>query len=162
MGDYLEGNDLPADAIFAHECRIRDMYASRLREFRPTEKLLKTEYKFDGSFMRADMRTVDISDILRVWEFKLIGSYEGLGQLLTYIALARLAEDFSRPVKGVFAAFGWQPEVKLAVEVLNLGVELVTIPAKLRLAGGVPTENAPMSSPPVIPFLPNQNMLSEA
>lgn len=158
----MQGTDLPADAIFAHECRIRDLYADRLREFRPTEKLLKTEYRFDGSFVRADMRTVDTADAIRVWEFKLVGSYEGLGQILTYIALARLAEDFSRQVKGVFAAFGFQPEVRMAVEVLNLGVELVTIPAKLRLAGGVPAKEAPLSPPPVIPFLPILKMKSEA
>lgn len=158
----MQENDLPADAIFAHECRIRDLYANRLKEFRPAEKLLKTEYKFDGSFVRADMRTVDVSDIIRVWEFKLVGSYEGLGQILTYMALARLAEDFSRPVKGVFAAFGWQQEVRMAVEVLNLGVELVTIPAKLRLAGGVPAKLASLSPPPVIPYLPIPNLLSEA
>lgn len=158
----MQENDLPEEAIFAHECRIRDLYADRLKEFRPSEKLLKTEYKFDGSFVRADMRTVDAFETIRVWEFKLIGSYEGLGQILTYIALARLAEDFSRQVKGVFAAFGFQHEVRMAVEVLNLGVELVTIPAKLRLAGGVPARETPPSSPPVIPFLPSIDLQSEA
>jgi hypothetical protein len=146
------------DGTYARECLIRDLYSKRLREFRPAEKLLKTEYTFTGSRVRADMRTIDRADLLRIWEFKIFASYEGLGQVLTYLALARMAAEFARPVKGVLAAFDFQPEVIAAVEVLNLGIELVVIPPKLRLAGGVPvihtptsTLNIPYLTDPVIP-----------
>jgi hypothetical protein len=135
---------------FAHESRIRDEYAGRLAELRPAERMLKTEAGFSDSRVRADMRTVDETGLLRVWEFKLAAGYEGLGQALTYLALARKDEGFARPVKAVLAAFEIQAEIITAVEVLNLGVELVVIPPKLRLAGGIPV----VTEPPVIPDIP--------
>jgi hypothetical protein len=128
----------PVEIAFAHECRVRDLYAARLKEFRPQERLLKTENGFAGSRVRADMRTVDIRNELRIWEFKILASYEGLGQILTYLALERLATGFRRNVQGVLAAFSIQPEIRTAVDVLNLGIELVELPAKLSLAGGIP------------------------
>src|SRR3984885_11181270 len=133
----MEDLIVPAEESFARECRIRDLYAARLGEFRPHEKLLKTENTIAGSRVRADMRTVDSRNRLLVWEFKLIASYDGLGQILTYLALERVAANFRRDVRGVLAAFSIQPEIRTAVDVLNLGIELVELPAKLRLAGGI-------------------------
>jgi hypothetical protein len=139
---------------FAHECHIRDLYSTRIREFRPDELLLETEHTFVNSPVRADMRTVDRSDVLRIWEFKIRGGYDGLGQVLTYLALERLQVNFAKPVKAVFAAFSFMPEVLTAVEVLNLGVECVVIPNKLSLAGGVPLVSNPDRPPLVIPNIP--------
>ncbi|MGW4129851.1 hypothetical protein [Amycolatopsis japonica] len=115
------------------------MYAARLAEFRPQERLLKTEVGFTGSRVRADMQTVDRWNVLRIWEFKIEASYGGLGQILAYLALERQASSFQRDVRGVLAAFSIQPEIRTAVDVLNLGIELVVLPLKLRLAGGIPT-----------------------
>jgi hypothetical protein len=142
---WVEELIVSAEEAFAHECRIRDLYAARLAEFRPQERLLKTENTFAGSRLRADMRTVDSRNVLRIWEFKIVASYEGLGQVLTYLALERLATNFQREVQGVLAAFSIQTEVRAAVDVLNLGIELVELPAKLRLAGGIPVVAAPTS-----------------
>ena len=55
----MEELDLLAQESFAHECAIRDAYALRLGEFRPNEKVIKTEYAFAGARARADMRTLD-------------------------------------------------------------------------------------------------------
>jgi hypothetical protein len=139
-----------AEERFAHECRVRDLYAARLVEFRPLEKLLKTENTFAGSRVRADMRTVDSGNVLRIWEFKIAASYQGLGQVLAYLAMERLETNFRRVVRGVLAAFSFQSEVRAAVDVLNLGIELVELPVKLRLAGGIPV----IAGSPV-PDIPN-------
>jgi hypothetical protein len=156
---YLEDvprnlTDLPSsdEEPFAHECRIRDLYASRLVEFRPEEVVLNTEYAYASSRIRADMRTVSREGTIRVWEFKIFASYEGLGQALTYLALARKEEGFERRIQAVLAAFDFKPEIRTAVEVLNLGVELVQIPGKLRLAGGVPYARNAITAP-VIPHI---------
>jgi hypothetical protein len=142
----------PAEVAFAHECRVRDLYAARLEDFRPRERLLKTENGFVGSRVRADMRTVDSRNELRIWEFKIVASYEGLGQILTYLALERLTTSFQRGVQGVLAAFSIQAEIRTAIDVLNLGIELVELPAKLRLAGGIPavTNASPVPNIPTL------------
>ncbi|GAA3040762.1 hypothetical protein GCM10010464_00390 [Pseudonocardia yunnanensis] len=137
---------------FAHECRIRDLYARRLPEFRPGEMLIKTEHTYAGSRVRADMRTLSSDGVIRIWEFKITASYAGLGQALTYLAVARQREGFERTFRGVLAAFDFQSEVRTAVEVLNLGIELVELPAKFRLAGRVPQINS-HASIPTIPHL---------
>jgi RecB family endonuclease NucS len=144
--------DLPplVEDAFAHECQIRDMYAARLAEFRPHERLLKTENGFAGSRVRADMRTVDSSNCVYIWEFKLAASYDGLGQIQTYVALERQTSRFRRKVQGVLAAFSIQPEIRTAIDVLNLGIELVELPPKLRLAGGIPV----VTSFPPVPNIP--------
>jgi hypothetical protein len=147
----MEDSIAPLAEVFAHECRIRDLYAARLDEFRPRERLLKTESRPAGSRLRADMRTVDRSDVLRIWEFKIAASYEGLGQILTYVALERLANNFQRDVQGVLAAFTIQPEIRTAIDVLNLGIEVVELPNKLRLAGGIPA----ITTVPALPQIPN-------
>jgi hypothetical protein len=135
-----------------HECRVRDLYASRLRELRPLERLLATEHSYAGSKIRGDMRTVDADNLIRVWEFEIFCGYTGLGQVLTYVATARRSTNFEKSIRGVLAAFEFQPEVVYAVEVLNLGIEIVHIPKTFRLAGAV-LPAAPSVSPPVIPVL---------
>jgi hypothetical protein len=148
----------PAEEAFARECKIRDAYALRLREFRPQEWLLKTENTLAGSRVRADMRTVDSANRLRLWEFKVEVSYDGLGQIQTYVALERRAQLARRTqpgqmVRGVLAGFTIQPEIRIAVEMLNLGIELVELPGVLRLAGGVPA--LPPTPVPDIPLFIN-------
>ena len=88
------------------------------------------------SATRADMRTVDRENVLREWEFKLYADYRALGQIIQYVALARLAENF-RVIRGVIAAFEFSPELPKVVEVANLSIELVVIPDWMRGAGGV-------------------------
>jgi RecB family endonuclease NucS len=128
------------------------MYAARLAEFRPQERLLKTENGFAESRVRADMRTVDSRNCLYIWEFKIAASYDGLGQILTYVALERQASRFQRSVQGVLAAFSIQSEIRTAIDVLNLGIELVELPLKLRLAGGIPfvASSTPVPNIPVL------------
>ncbi|WDZ84715.1 hypothetical protein [Micromonospora cathayae] len=137
------------EELYAHECRIRDLYASRLREFRPDERLLQTEHTYEESKVRGDMRTIDRVDTIRIWEFKINAGYEGLGQILTYLALARKDLAFKRQVRGVLAAFHIQPEVALAIEVLNLGIEVVMLPEKMRLAGAIPRVREPLLLPQI-------------
>ena len=148
----------PAEEAFAHECRIRDLYAVRLDEFRPQERLLKTESGFIASRVRADMRTIDSLNHLRVWEFKIEASYAGLGQILSYLAQAKLETNFERSVHGVLAAFSFQEEIRTAVSVLHLGIELVELPFKLRLAGGVPV----LASYMPVPDIPSLTHLQPA
>ena len=145
----------PTSQATEHECRVRDLYAARLQDERPNERLLDTEHSYPGTAIRSDMRTLDRANDVRVWEFEIVCSYTGLGQVLTYLAVARRAEGFERRVRGVLAAFEFQPEILLAVEALNLGLEIVHIPAKYRLAGGVPARAAPPPAP-VIPSSPRK------
>ena len=135
---------------YAHERAIRDHYALRLSDLRPGERLLDTEHADPGSSIRSDMRTIDVDNVIRIWEFKIHGSYQGLGQVLTYVASARRAARFATPVRGVLAAFAFRPEVVAAVEMLNLGIELVVIPETLRRAGGLLSPSGPVSAP-IIP-----------
>jgi hypothetical protein len=102
------------------------------------------------------MRTVDKTQLLREWEFKIHADYRALGQILTYIALARRERDFARVVRGVIAAFDFQPEVRLAIEVLNLGIELVILPPWMAAAGGIPSSERADQTAPAIPYRPLQ------
>ena len=121
---------------FARECRVRDYYAEHLSNFRPGELLVSREQGYPTSATRADMRTVDADNILREWEFKISADYRALGQIIQYVALARLAENF-RKIRGVIAAFKFSPELPKVVEVANLSIELVEIPDVARGAGGI-------------------------
>lgn len=141
------------DEMYAGERAVRDVYAARLSEFRPAERLWKTEHTYPPSLLRGDMRTVDELNRVRIWEFKIKAGPDGLGQILTYVALARLELNFSRPVLGVLAAFEIPPELLQAIEVLNLGIEVVILPDHLRLAGRVPS-TASRTHVPHIPLLP--------
>lgn len=145
---------------YAAEREIRDVYASRLREFRSAERLWKTEHTYPPSLLRGDMRTVDELNRIRIWEFKIKAGYGALGQVLTYVALARQELNFSRPVLGVLAAFEVPTELLLTIEVLNLGIEVVILPEQLRLAGRVPL-TARSTAVPQIPLVSPENPLAE-
>jgi hypothetical protein len=148
-GADLNEDERPRDEKYAAERAIRDAYAARLREFRPTERLWKTEHTYPPSLLRGDMRTVDELNRIRIWEFKIKLGFDGLGQILTYVALARLELNFARPVLGVLAAFEVPVELLTAIEVLNLGIEVVTLPEQLRHAGLVPATRPSMPIPDI-------------
>ncbi len=137
--------------IFKHECRVRDEYARSLANYRNNEILARTEQRYVGTLLRADMRTVDTFDVIREWEFKINADYRALGQILQYVALARRAELF-RPIRGVIAAFEFTPELRLANEVMNLNLELVLLPSWLRTSGYLNEEVG--VTLPRIPFVP--------
>lgn len=141
------------DEGYAAERDIRDAYASRLREFRPAERLWKTEHTYRPSLLRGDLRTVDELNRVRIWEFKIKARFDALGQVLTYVALARHELHFSRPVLGVLAAFEVPTKLRQTIEILNLGIEVVILPEQLRLAGRVPL-TAHRTTIPHIPLVP--------
>jgi hypothetical protein len=128
---------------FERETRVRDLYAMAIQEVRPGEQVVGKECRSGKSGMRVDLRTVDISNLIREWEFKLYATYEALGQIQVYVCQA-LCVNPGRQVRGVIAAFGFQPELRETVRSLNLNIELVTIPQWMAQAGGVP-----LTSPPV-------------
>ncbi|NWC70365.1 hypothetical protein HX873_20920 [Pseudomonas sp. P7758] len=138
--------------IYEHECRVRDEFARGLQNHRAGELLARTEQRYKGTLLRADMRTVDKSDLIREWEFKINADYKALGQILQYVALARQAESF-RPIRGVIAAFSFTPEIIIANEVMNLNLELVVIPGWLRRSGYINEYSA--ASLPRIPYAPS-------
>ncbi|NGY64112.1 hypothetical protein G7043_34860 [Lentzea sp. NEAU-D13] len=135
---------------YEHECRIRDYYAAELERHRPNERLVARENSYAGTTVRADMRTIDRTNTVRLWEFKIHASYEALGQILVYVAMARRAEGYDPLIRGVIAAFDFLPELVDTVERLNLNIELVTLPRVLALAGRIPTNHSPVAIP-VIP-----------
>ncbi|QYY79484.1 PDDEXK family nuclease [Pseudomonas germanica] len=136
--------------IFEHECRVRDEFSRSLSNYRPSEILARTEQRYWGTLLRADMRTVDTDDVIREWEFKINADYKALGQIIQYVALARKAESF-RPIRGVIAAFTFTNELRIANEVMNLNLELVLLPSWLRRSGYLIEEAAVL---PRIPFAP--------
>ena len=66
------------------------------------------------------------------------------------LALAKLEIGFERTILGVIAAFTIPREIRLAVNVNNLGIELVEIPSRFCEAGVVPTASA-AAAIPIIP-----------
>ena len=104
---------------------------------------MKKEVTYRESAIRADMRTVDCNGMLREWEFKIHADYQALGQILIYVAHARQEMAF-RPVQGVIAAFSFLPELRRAVDLMNLSIELLTLPAWMRAAGCVPPDSEPV------------------
>lgn len=139
-------------SIYAHECRIRDAYAVDIARQRPHERIVTRETRYQSTALRADLRTVDRTNLLREWEFKIKADHHALGQVLTYIAHARHDLQF-RPIRGVIAAFSFTDELRRAIEVMNLNIELVTIPAWMGRAGEIPlqTFNTQIVAPPIIP-----------
>lgn len=142
---------------FEHECRIRNCFAKNLSDLRPNERLIATESVYEGTGTRVDMRTIDKFNVLREWEFKIEAGYSALGQILTYLAMARLRDNFQNRITGVIAAFDFHPELAKVIEVMNLGVELVTIPQWMARAGRVPLAPAtnprkPNAVPTIIPI----------
>lgn len=136
----------------AHECAIRNAYAERLPSLRRDEHLIEVEPTFDGTSLRADMKTVDSSNVLRIWEFKISADHRSLGQVLTYLAMERKNSP-GRRVRAVLAAFEFAPEILEANELLNLGIEMVSIPPKLRLAGFAPVSQVQVTDIPIIPVI---------
>lgn len=145
---------IPPNDSFAHETRIRDAYSARLATYRQKELLVKREVTYKAASVRADLRTVDEHDLLREWEFKLVADYSALGQILTYVALARREFQFERQIRGVIAAFEIPALIKETVETMNLGIELVLIPNSLRAAGLVPFLSPGPSATPSGVFIP--------
>ena len=131
------GATLGGRLFYAHECKVRDVFAEYLSQLRPDERLIKKELRYSTAARRVDMRTVDRAGTLREWEFKIYADHRTLGQLLIYLAHARREHGF-RPIRGVIAAFSIPEELRLAVEVMSLSIEFVTIPAWMREAGSVP------------------------
>src|SRR5262245_52864009 len=152
--NHSDGGDLRhlLAETYDHECRIRDAFAGRLGDLRPHERLVCIEPTFVQSALRADMKTVDVTGILRIWEFKISADHRSLGQILTYLAMER-ASSPGRKVRAVLAAFDFRDEIQEANEILNLCIEMVLIPPKLRLSGAVPT-TVPAKDAPFIPILP--------
>lgn len=138
---------------FAHECKIRDYYCSRLKEFRRDELAIKREATFEGWALRADLRTVDHNNVLREWEFKIRADYSSLGQILTYTALMREQLNFERDVQGVIAAFQIPDYLLKAIRINNLSIELVTLPEWMAKAGEVPLTTQELS-PIEVPHIP--------
>lgn len=134
---------------FERESRIRDLFAARLADYRPNERLIDVESGFKESRRRADLRTVDPENVVRMYEVELVAGYTGLGQVLVYTAIAREELGFHREVRGVLAAFRFEPDVLRAIRVLNLGIEVLTLPPQLARAGGVPI----VSERPMLPKL---------
>jgi len=148
-----------ASVRFAHECKIRDAYSRDLPNLRPRERLVRNATRFDHTALIADMSTTDESGTLRIWEFKIVASYDSLGQVLVYLAQKRLdhlirhanevVKGKTRDIRAVLAAFDIRPEVEIAVTILNLGVELVRIPKKYMAAGDVPKGVRPTDTPTI-------------
>ncbi len=131
-------DDESAASDFEHETRIRNYFSQNVTRLRPGERVLDTEHSYPGNRLRVDMRTIDVYNCIREWEFKISAEYSALGQILTYVALARQRYQFHRTVRGVIAAFTFMPEIVTCVEVMNLGIELVTIPSSMKYAGNIP------------------------
>ncbi|MEU0859275.1 hypothetical protein ABZ352_28205 [Streptomyces griseofuscus] len=149
----MQGGDVARDLAdgYAHECAIRDTYARRLEDFRPQERLIRTELTYQEVGLRADMKTVDTDNVLRVWEFKIQADYNGLGQVLTYLAMERKSSP-GRQVRAVLAAFEFADSILETNETLNLGIEMITLPPMLRRAGSVPSQVVNADSIPFIPL----------
>lgn len=148
-----QGGDVARDLAdgYAHECAIRDTYARRLEDFRPQERLIRTELTYQAVGLRADMKTVDTDNVLRVWEFKIQADYNGLGQVLTYLAMERKSSP-GRQVRAVLAAFEFADSIVEANEILNLGIEMIALPQMLRRAGSVPSQVVNADNIPFIPL----------
>jgi hypothetical protein len=126
------------EAEFAHECRVRDLYATRMSEFRPGEVLIGTETCFAASNRRADLKSVDAANILRLYEFKLVAGPAAIGQVLTYVHLEQHELGYGRDIRGVLAAFRFEPDVIETIRAMHLPIEIVMLPPHLARAGGVP------------------------
>jgi hypothetical protein len=97
------------------------------------------------------MKTVDTHNVLRVWEFKIQADYNGLGQVLTYLALERKSSP-GRQVRAVLAAFEFAGSIIETNEILNLGIEMIKLPSSLRRAGIVPSQVVDADNIPFIPL----------
>ncbi|MFG0217179.1 hypothetical protein ACFU8X_29410 [Brevibacillus porteri] len=122
---------------FEKETLIRDAFARNLKKFKPDQLVLAKEANCSQSNLRVDLQTVDKNEVFREWEFKLYADYKALGQILTYMALAKKGSNFSRDIIGVIAAFEFQPELISTIRTLALAIEIVKLPPWLAKAGKV-------------------------
>ncbi|MBN9654700.1 hypothetical protein J0K78_10535 [Halobacillus sp. GSS1] len=122
---------------FEKECLIRDEYGQQIDQLKPGQIVIGRETSYEESKIRVDLQTVDQNDVFREWEFKLYADYKALGQVLTYVTQRKLETNFDTEVIGVIAAFEFQPELVKTIRVLNLAIELVTVPNWLANAGKV-------------------------
>jgi hypothetical protein len=136
QGDALQ--PLDKNLQFAYECRIRDFYANNLSIFRPDELVSKREVCYQKSNVRADLRTINSRDVIFEWEFKIQADYSSIGQILAYVAQAKTEFRFQRIIRPIIAAFSFPEEIRLAIDVNNLGIERVLLPHYLRAGGKVP------------------------
>jgi len=145
--------NINAGGQFSYECHIRDFYAKNIKRFRPGELVSSKEVVYANSNIRADLRTVNCQDVIFEWEFKIEADYSAIGQVLSYTAQARTEFGFKRTVRPVIAAFKFPAEIKLAIEVNNLGIETVELPSWMRAAGSVPevVNGAPKIFLPTLP-----------
>ena len=141
------------DVAFASECKIRDFYSEQMPKLRPAELVVMREATFQNWPLRADLRTVDQSNVLREWEFKLRADYSSLGQILTYTALIREQLNFERDVQGVIAAFEIPEHLVKAIRINNLNIEMVVLPPWMAQAGNIPIL-ASNASPVDVPRIP--------
>lgn len=134
--------------MYVQERLMRDHYAADLRAYRPNELEVSRE-AIPGSIRRkrADLLTVDRQRNLRVWEFKVRAAAGALGQLLVYLALCRRHYGEHRVIRPVLAAAELDPDLTFTIEALNLGVEIVELPAAVLNAGKVPFCNPDPSVP---------------
>ncbi|WP_155301347.1 hypothetical protein [Cupriavidus necator] len=132
-------NDLDAREGFAFECHIRDFYAANLKRYKPGHLVSQREVTYKTSRIRADLRTVDQHDVIFEWEFKIEADYSSIGQIMAYTAHAKVEFNFNRTVRSVIAAFEFPDEIRMAIEVNNLGIEMVRLPGAIRNAGHVPS-----------------------
>lgn len=144
--------DFDTQRIYSHECKIRNAFAQDFRNQRPLEKVLSRETRYIATALRADLRSIDQKGLLREWEFKIDADHYVLGQILTYVAHARRQMSF-RPVRGVIAAFSFTDDLRMAIEVMNLNIELVTVPLWMSSAGRVPISGGKALKIPSIPRL---------
>ena len=136
------------EVTYARERAIRDSYAADLQRYRPEELEVNRE-ALPGlqKQKRADLLTVDRQRLLRVWEFKVRATPTALGQLLVYLALCRRHYGDQRIIRPVLAAAEFDPDVTVAIEALNLGVEVIELPPTVLNAGKVPFSRADLSVP---------------
>jgi RecB family endonuclease NucS len=127
----------PDVVTYARETAMRDCYAKELATYRPNEHEVSREALPGSASKRADLFTIDKSNIFRVWEFKIRADSNAIGQLLVYLALCRrhYPTDTIRPV---LAAAEFHDDVRYAIEALNLNIEVVDLPPSVLGAGKVP------------------------
>lgn len=120
---------------FERECLIRDTYALNIGQEKPDQIVIGKEARYRSSNLRVDLQTVDKHNLYREWEFKLYADYKALGQILVYVAEAKMESNFEKDISGVIAAFEFQPELISTIRMMNLAIELVEIPKWMAMAG---------------------------
>jgi hypothetical protein len=136
---------------FAYECHIRDFYAANLKRYKQGHLVSQREVTYKTSRIRADLRTVDEHDVIYEWEFKIQADYSSIGQIMAYTARAKVEFNFKRTVRSIIAAFDFPDDIRMAIEVNNLGIEMIRLPESIRNAGHVPS----LAIKPAVIEIPN-------